>query len=234
MYDCEGRGLVKMDYLGLKTLRVIDQCEAMVNAVRQYRGDTEQFSIDHVDQRDDMTWKLLGEGKLLGIFQVERTFIQNFARRMNLQNVKDLWQMAVLVAIIRPGMMDAGMTEVYLRRASGQETPVAPHPSLTARLTKTYGCLVFQEELMAVTEIMAGYSKSKADQIRACVTKETMFVSKRRGWISIDTLLADGYKDELFLVMDETGRQQWKRIENLVVYWAKGSFICCIKVRIFS
>jgi DNA polymerase-3 subunit alpha len=172
MYDCEDRGLLKMDYLGLKTLRVIDYTVKMINMVRKIQGLPQDFDIDTVSQTDEATWKLLAEGKLLGIFQVERTFVQNFARRMNLAAVKDIWQLAVLVAIIRPGMMDTGMTEEYLLRASGQSNPEPPHPKLKELLQKNYGCFVMQEDLMGMAQILAGYTKPQADNLRRIIGKK--------------------------------------------------------------
>ncbi|MCL2640809.1 MAG: hypothetical protein FWD53_08195, partial [Phycisphaerales bacterium] len=85
MYACEDRGLLKMDYLGLKTLKVIDQSAGMINFIRQHvEGLPADFDIDSVDRRDEKTWRLLADGRLAGVFQVERMFVRNFAKRMNL------------------------------------------------------------------------------------------------------------------------------------------------------
>lgn len=172
MYDCEDRGMLKMDYLGLKTLRVIDESVAWINYIRQNAlGQTPDFDIDTIDRYDDKAWKLLAEGRLSGVFQVERTFVRNFARRMSLIR-KDPWQLAVLISIIRPGMMDAGTTEVYLKRCMGQESPTPLHPKLEATLKENFGLLVFQEDCMWVARDIAGFSMAEADNLRRAIAKK--------------------------------------------------------------
>lgn len=171
MYDCDKAGMLKMDYLGLKTLRVIDQTVRAINHIKKHLGHSDVFDIDYVDYKDQKTWDLLARGELSGIFQVERGFVRDFAKRMNLQK-GDFWQLPVLISIIRPGMMDAGMTEVYLNRASGLEDPVPPHPLLEELLRPTYGCMVFQEDLMWVCRIMANFTMAEADEMRRCVAKK--------------------------------------------------------------
>jgi len=169
MYDCEKRGLLKMDYLGLKTLRVVDQAVKYINEARTFPGGP--FNVDAIDRKDDITWKMIAEGRLSGIFQVERSYVREFARRMNM-GIKDEWQLAVILSIIRPGMMDANMTEVYLNRASGKEQPVPLHPAIADTLKNTYQVMVFQEDLMRVAQKLAGFSMSEADELRRAVGKK--------------------------------------------------------------
>jgi DNA polymerase-3 subunit alpha len=179
MYDVEERGLLKMDYLGLKTLRVIDQSERLINFIRTKQGLPPDFSIDTVDRRDHKAWALLAAGRLAGVFQVERKFVRNFAKRMNLLKNKDPWQLAILIAIIRPGMMDTGQTEIYLRRASGEEEPTPLHPLLEATLRKTFGIMVFQEDTMFVARDLSRFTMAKADVLRKGIgKKKPEFVAK--------------------------------------------------------
>jgi len=181
MYDSEARGLLKMDMLGLKTLRVIDRTVKLVNMIRQRAGQAPDFDIDKVDQKDDAAWRLLSDGKLAGVFQVERQFVRRFAQRMNLYALKDPWQLAVLVAIIRPGMMDTGQTELYLKRASGQEPAVPLHPLLAETLKKTYGLMVFQEDVMFASVDMAAFTMALADVLRKGIGKKMPeFIAKMK------------------------------------------------------
>jgi DNA polymerase-3 subunit alpha len=181
MYDCEDRGLLKMDYLGLKTLRVIDQTQKAINHILKALGKEPNFHIDYVDREDEKTWKLLAEGRLAGVFQVERGFVREFARRMNLAASKDPWQLAILVAIIRPGMMDSGNTEAYLRRASGLESPDAPHPLLKDTFKRSLGLMCFQEDVMSTCEDFSGMTKAEADVIRKGVGKKNKeFITKQQ------------------------------------------------------
>ena len=172
MYDAEDRGMLKMDFLGLKTLRVIDESVQWINYIKENAlGEKPEFDIDTIDRFDEATWRLLADGRLAGVFQVERQYVRNFAKRMNLLR-RDPWDLAVLVAIIRPGMMDAGMTEVYLRRASGQEEAIPMHPLLAKTFQKTYGCMVFQEDVMACARDFAKFTMAKADILRKGVGKK--------------------------------------------------------------
>ena len=171
MYDCEERGMLKMDYLGLKTLRVIDQSVKMINYIRQAQGLKPDFDVDTIARDDRKAWKLLSDGKLAGVFQVERQFIRNFAKRMSLMDM-DPWRLAVLISIIRPGMMDAGTTDSYLRRAMGEEPPTPLHPKLEKTLKENFGHLVFQEDCMWVARDLAGFTLAEADNLRRAIAKK--------------------------------------------------------------
>ncbi len=172
MYDVEARGLLKMDYLGQKPLRVIKNTVDMINILRVKQGLEPNFSIDNIPQDDQKTWDMLSRGELVGVFQLSKEFIHKFARRMKLHEVKDIMQLAVLVSIIRPGMMDAGTTEVYLRRAEGGEMATPLHPLVEQTLRSTYGLMVFQEDCMLVAQDMAGFSMAEADELRRGIGKK--------------------------------------------------------------
>jgi DNA polymerase-3 subunit alpha len=187
MYDAEERGHLKMDYLGLKTLRVISHTEKAINIIRKIRGLKPDFSIHTVERRDPRTFKLLADGKTACVFQIEKQFVRNYAKRMNMMKM-DPWQLAVLVAIIRPGMMDASNgdggvsnTEHYLLRASGQEEAKAPHPLLQKILEPTLGMLCFQEDVMWVARILCNFTMGKADVLRKGVGKKAPeFIAKMK------------------------------------------------------
>jgi DNA polymerase III alpha subunit len=128
MYDCEKRGHLKMDYLGLKTLRVIAQTKKAINVIKRLRGEPADFDIDKIDRFDQPDVRDAGRGQDVVLLPDRKQFVRNFAKRMGLGRC-DPWQLAVLVSIIRPGMMDTGMTEEYLRRANG-EAPVTTRTRL--------------------------------------------------------------------------------------------------------
>ncbi len=172
MYDVEKLGLLKMDYLGLKCLRVIDQTEQLVNMLNRAAGKPE-INIDEIDRKDPAAWALLARGDLAGVFQIEKQFVRNFAKRMNLNRMEP-WDLAVLVAIIRPGMMDCGATEKFLKRASGQEqpTPIIPKLGELGVLKHKYELFVFQEDCMLVAVKLAGFTMSEADELRRAIGKK--------------------------------------------------------------
>jgi DNA polymerase-3 subunit alpha len=171
MYDAEERGMLKMDFLGLKTLRVIDQTERQIREVQKARGEAPTFDIDEIDRYDDPAWRVLAAGQTAGVFQIERGFVRNFARRMSLMR-KDPWQLAILISIIRPGMMDTGATEEYLKRASGKSAPTPLDALLEETLRGNFGLFVFQEDCMWAAVRMAGLSLSKADELRRAIGKK--------------------------------------------------------------
>lgn len=171
MYDVEARGLLKMDYLGLRTLRVVDQAVRVINGIRLAQGNPEPFILDEIPYDDTRTWQMLANGDLAGVFQIEKRFVREFAKRMGLMR-RDFWALAVLISIIRPGMMHAGTTEVYLRRASGQEEALPPHPLLSETLRENFGLWVFQEDCMLTCQDMASMSMSEADEVRRGIAKK--------------------------------------------------------------
>ncbi len=141
--------------------------------------------------------RLSSDGKLSGIFQVERTFVRNFAKRMNLMR-KDPWSLAILVAIIRPGMMDAGTTEMYLKRASGEEPATPLHPLLADTLKDTYGILCFQEDIMWAARDFAGFTMAKSDVLRKGIGKKIKaFIDKMHPDFEKGALAKGATKEEI-------------------------------------
>ncbi|MCL2641539.1 MAG: DNA polymerase III subunit alpha, partial [Phycisphaerales bacterium] len=210
MYDVEAYGFLKMDFLGLKTLTVIDNCVKVINAIRSTRQQP-LLDIDKIDRWDAKTWQLIADGKLSGVFQVERSYVRNFAKQMNMMR-KDEWQLAIILSIIRPGMMDAGMTEVYLRRANELEAPTPPHPALEKTLCKNFGTFVFQEDLMWVCRDLAGFTLAEADTMRQAVAKK-----KADQLAKIKPKFAEGAK-RLHGLTDEQIDAIWKQMATFAKY----------------
>lgn len=176
-----------------------------------------------IDQRKIPTncpavWAMLATGLTKGIFQLESSLGRTWTKKLKPTSVEHL---CALGAILRPGTLkvkdEQGMsaTEHYCRRKNQEEAVPSVHPVIDVILEKTYGLMIYQENAMRIAREVAGFTPQEADALRKCVSGDTMFVSRQRGWISIDTLLATGYNDDDFLVMDETGRQQWKKIEKI-------------------
>lgn len=179
MYDSEARGLLKMDYLGLKSLRVIEQTQQLINRYRESHGLPRDFNIDLVDRWDKPTWDLLASGRLAGVFQVEREFVRNFAKRMSLgsklgPDTMEEWKIPILISIIRPGMMDTGATETYLQRANGEApvVPIIPKLGELGTLQDSYNLIIFQEDCMWVARDLAGFTMSEADSLRRAIGKK--------------------------------------------------------------
>jgi len=169
----EDAGMLKMDFLGLKTLTVIDDAVRMVqdrhgSLTHPVSGDT-YASIDDVPLDDAAVYRMLARGGTPGVFQFESSLATDKLRAMRCDRFDDL---VATNALIRPGPLDSGMTDVYVRRKLGQDRVSYPHPSLEGVLEPTYGVIVYQEQVMRIANVLAGYSLGEADVLRKAVGKK--------------------------------------------------------------
>lgn len=175
-----------------------------------------KFNIGQLSLNCPTVWRLVAAGYTTGVFQLERQLGSDWAQKIKPTSVE---QLADLVALIRPGCLESGMTEMYRRVKMGEQPAEYLHPALKPILEATFGCLIYQEQAIRVAVELADFSLAEADGLRKCVTGDTLFLSRKRGWISVERLLAEGYKRDHFLIMDETGSQQWRKIEKI---WSTG------------
>ena len=169
----EEAGMLKMDFLGLKTLTVIDDAARAVVARhgRLAHPDTgeDYESIDAVPLDDPAVYEMLANGGTQGVFQFESSLATDKLRQMRCDRFEDL---IATNALIRPGPLDSGMTDVYIRRKLGVEPVRYPHPTLEKVLEPTYGVIVYQEQVMRIAAELAGYSLGDADVLRKAVGKK--------------------------------------------------------------
>jgi DNA polymerase-3 subunit alpha len=166
----EKRGLVKMDFLGLKTLDIIQRCEELV----RLREDHRDFSIAGIpesdsDSRAAAAYRMLGEGRSYGVFQFESEGMQKILRDARPSSVEDL---IALNALYRPGPIDN--IPKFINSKWGREQIRYPHPDLETILKETYGVIVYQEQVMQVAQIIGGYSLGQADLLRRAMSKKKM------------------------------------------------------------
>lgn len=165
-----------------------------------------------------ITYDLIGEGKTKGVFQLESPLGRQWAKRAKPRSIEHL---AALGSLLRPGCLKSrdergvSMTELYCRYKNGEEDIEIDIEAVRPILESTYNVMCFQEQAMKISQVVAGFDLLEVDKLRKCVTGDTQFVSKTRGWISIDRLLEEGYEDDEFLVMDENGMQSWQQIEKI-------------------
>ncbi len=157
----EKAGLVKFDFLGLKTLTIIDRACALVRR----RGI--EVDIAHLPLDDARTFELLGRGDSVGVFQLEGSGMRDVLRKLKPDSFEDI---IALVALYRPGPMDNIPT--YIKRKHGEETPDYLHESLTDILKETYGVIIYQEQVMQIAQVLAGYSLGEADLLRRAMGKK--------------------------------------------------------------
>jgi DNA polymerase III subunit alpha len=164
MGPLEQVGMLKMDILGLKTLTVIHDA---VNMIAARHGTAPEISSLELD--DPKVYELLRHGRTAGIFQFESPLATDTLRAMKCDRFDDL---VASNALLRPGPLDAGMHIVFIRRKLGQEKVTYPHPSLKEILEPTYGVITYQEQVMRIANVLAGFTLAEADVLRKAVGKK--------------------------------------------------------------
>ncbi len=164
MGGVEGLGLLKLDFLGLRNLDVISDSLALIEAVKGKVVD-----IDHIELDDERTYELLRAGQTIGVFQLESGPMRALMRSLAPTSFDDV---AALVALYRPGPMSANMHNKYADRKNGRQEVSLPHPDLAEILGDTYGLMIYQEQMMRISQKVAGYSLAQADLLRKAAGKK--------------------------------------------------------------
>ncbi len=164
MIALEKAGMLKMDFLGLRTLTVIHDALAMV---RERHGV--EVDWDEIGLTDPTVYEMLASGGTRGVFQFESALATEKLRAMRCDRFDDL---VAVNALIRPGPLDSGMTDVYIRRKRGFEPVDFPVPALEEVLAPTYGVITYQEQVMRVANVLAGFTLAEADVLRKAVGKK--------------------------------------------------------------
>ena len=169
MTTLEELGLLKMDFLGLRTLTVIQ------NAVRMTeQGHGCKIDVDHIDYNDKAVLDSLGTGKTDGVFQLESTGMKNFMKELKPQSLEDI---IAGISLYRPGPMD--FIPQYIRGKNHPETITYDCPQLESILEPTYGCIVYQEQVMQIVQKLAGYTLGRADLVRRAMSKKKAAVMQQ-------------------------------------------------------
>jgi len=171
--DVEAAGLVKFDFLGLRTLTIIDWAIKMIDRKRMKLGE-EHLDIAHIPLDDAQTFKLLKAAETTAVFQLESRGMKDLIKRLQPDNLED---MIALVALFRPGPLDSGMVDDFVNRKHGRAEVAYPdakyqHEKLEPILKPTYGVIVYQEQVMQIAQELAGYSLGGADLLRRAMGKK--------------------------------------------------------------
>jgi len=164
MGDLEELGLLKMDFLGLRTLTLL---ENTIKIIKDTTGEDIQLNKIPMDDRE--TYKLLQEGETVGVFQLESSGMRNLLRDMKPESFEDI---SSVLALYRPGPLGSGMVSDFVRRKRGEEPIEYPHPILEPILRDTYGVIVYQEQVMQIANVMAGFTLGEADLLRRAMGKK--------------------------------------------------------------
>ena len=185
----EKAGMLKMDLLGLKTLTVLHDAVEMIAARSGERIDLAALPLD-----DPAVYALLRDGRTAGIFQFESPLATDTLRQMRCDRFDDL---VASNALLRPGPLDAGMHLVFIRRRLGQESVSYPHPLLREILEPTYGVITYQEQVMRIANVFAGFTLAEADVLRKAVGKKDAELIRKELERFVERAVAQGHPKKL-------------------------------------
>ena len=211
MVQLEELGLLKMDFLGLRTLTVLKDAVKNIKASKGINVD-----IDHIDLNDKKVLDFIGTGKTEGVFQLESAGMQNFMKELRPQSFEDI---VAGISLYRPGPMD--FIPDYIK---GKNNPQDIHymtPELESILEPTYGCIVYQEQVMQIVQKLAGYTMGQADNIRRAMSKKKQYVidAGRKSFVYGDE--AEGIKG---CIANGISEQAANAIYDSMVDFAKYAF----------
>ncbi len=185
----ESIGLLKMDFLGLKTLTILQRALENVKESRGIDVDLEKAPID-----DPKVYQLLQQALTLGIFQLESAGMRNLIARLKPSVFEDI---IALLAMYRPGPLSSGMVEDFVERKHGRKDMAYPHPDLEPVLKDTYGVFLYQEQVMQTANILAGFSMAQADALRKAMGKKIAEVMEKMGKLFVKGAVERGVSQEL-------------------------------------
>jgi DNA polymerase-3 subunit alpha len=177
--EVEAAGLVKFDFLGLTTLTVIQHALTLIN---RNRAEGQQLQAHQIPIADTATFELISRGDTAGVFQMESSGFTEMVMKLKPTCFEDV---IAAGALYRPGPLDAGMVDVFIARKHGREKVVYPHLALQPVLKDTYGVIVYQEQVMQISQVLGGYSLGRADLLRRAMGKKKAEVmqAERAGFL---------------------------------------------------
>jgi DNA polymerase-3 subunit alpha len=203
MNALEALGLMKMDFLGLITLTVLEE------TLRNIRENgAEAPDLDNLPLDDRKTYKLLGRGEGKGLFQLESEGMRELLSRMKPDNFNDL---IAILALYRPGPLGKGMVESYILRKQGKENVEHLHPSIAGILKETYGVILYQEQVMQIANVLSGFTLNEADSLRKAMGKKKPEIMQEFREKFVKQAVERG-------VEEATGRNIFEHIEQFAGY----------------
>jgi DNA polymerase-3 subunit alpha len=196
--DVEEAGLVKFDFLGLRTLTIIDWALETINKVKAEQGE-EPVVIEAINLEDQKVYELLKRAETTAVFQLESSGMKDLIRRLLPSRFEDI---VALVALFRPGPLQSGMVDDFINRKHGRAEMAWPHPdyqldSLQPVLEPTYGIILYQEQVMQIAQVMAGYTLGGADMLRRAMGKKKPEEMAKQRHLFIEGSNAQGIDEKL-------------------------------------
>ena len=190
--DVETAGLVKFDFLGLRTLTIIDWAVKMINERRA--ADEEELDINKLELDDESVYRLLQSGETTAVFQLESRGMKELIKRQVPNCFEDI---IALVALFRPGPLQSGMVDDFIDRKHGRTKVVYPHPELEPVLSNTYGVILYQEQVMQIAQVLGNYTLGGADILRKAMGKKNPDEMAKQRSLFTDGAVARGIDGEL-------------------------------------
>ena len=187
--DVEEIGLIKFDFLGLRTLTVIENTLKIINRDKNLE---EQFLLDNIPLDDDKTFSLLRKQNTNGVFQLESRGLKDIIKRLKPDKFDDL---VALVALYRPGPLQSGMVDDFIDRKNGANVEYL-HPLIADVLKPTYGVILYQEQVMKIAQVLAGYSLGAADILRRAMGKKKFDEMKQQREIFVKGAIKNSVEEK--------------------------------------
>ena len=191
--DVEKIGLVKFDFLGLRTLTIIDKAIKSINVDLVSKND-ESLDISNIDLNDPKVFKLLSSGKTTSVFQLESPGMKALIKRLQPTKFEEI---VALLALFRPGPLETGMDDEFVNRKNGKVPVTYPHKLLEPVLAETYGVIIYQEQVMESARVLAGYSLGQADILRRVMGKKLKDEMDNQRKIFVNGCKENNIKEEL-------------------------------------
>ena len=196
--DVEDAGLVKFDFLGLRTLTIIDWAVKMINKKRA-EGDEDALVLEKIPLDDEATFAMMQRAETTAVFQLESRGMKELIRKLGPDRFEDI---IALVALFRPGPLQSGMVDDFINRKKGRAEVSYPHPQyqhecLKSALEPTYGVILYQEQVMQIAQEMGGYTLGGADLLRRAMGKKNASEMAKQRDLFVQGAIAKGFANNL-------------------------------------
>lgn len=195
MKELENLGILKMDFLGLRNLTNLQRT---IDYIQKNLGET--IKLDDIPLNSKKVYDMLSQGDTTGVFQMESLGIRKILKKLQPDKFEDI---IALLALYRPGPLGSGMVDDFINGKNGTIEIKYPHPSLKSTLEETYGVILYQEQVMKIANIMAGYSLGEADILRRAMGKKNIEIMEQNREKFIQRSIENGYSKEIALEMFE-------------------------------
>ena len=196
--DVEEAGLIKFDFLGLRTLTIIDWAVQMINKDREANSE-ELLNIDHIPLDDTPTFQLMQRAETTAVFQLESRGMKELIKKLGPDRFEDI---VALVALFRPGPLQSGMVDDFINRKKGRAEISYPHSQyqhecLKPALEPTYGIILYQEQVMQIAQVMGGYTLGGADLLRRAMGKKKADEMAKQRELFVSGAIEKGHSETL-------------------------------------